>query len=394
MHITNIYLLIIRALHIVRRKAVKILMILSKPFLLDPRVSQEAKSLGSKGHEITVIVWDRHKDYKSEELVNGIKIVRIHNNFAVDALHTDILRNPFWWRAAYKKGLELHKKDFKFDIVHCHDLDTLVAGVRLKKKLGVKLVYDAHEIFGYMIDRFLPHIISNYALKLEKKLLKRVDFIITVNKPLKDYFSKISDKPIEIVMNCKNLVNSKYTPTNNKVFTVCYYGVFNSTRLFPDIVKILGDIEDIKFLVAGKKENLFDAVKVRCEKFDNIEFLGTLPLDKVIDYTLKSDAVLCMIRPTDKNAKIAHANKQFEAMVCGRALIASKDTYIGEMTEELNCGVVTEFSKDGIIEAVEKLRDDPKLREVLGKNGLKAAQNEYNWEKQEERLLKIYENIL
>jgi glycosyltransferase involved in cell wall biosynthesis len=370
-----------------------ILMILSKPFILDPRVFPEAKSLANKGHKITVIVWDRHKYYKPEETVDGINIVRIHNNFAVDALHSDIFRNPFWWGKAYEKGLELYETDFKFDVVHCHDLDTLVAGVRLKKKLGIKLVYDAHEIFGYMIGRYLPDIISNYALRLEKKLLKKVDIIITVNKNYKDYFASISDKPIEIVMLCKALINKRYTPTNNKVFTICYFGVFNSTRMFPNIINILGKMKNIKFLVGGQKESLFDAVKGRCKKFKNIEFLGTIPLEKVISYTKKSDAVLCMIKPTDKNARITLANKQFEAMVCGRALIASKNTYIGEMTEELNCGIVEEFSKKGVIRAVKKLRDNPKLCKELGRNGLKAAIDKYNWAEQEKILVKSYKRL-
>lgn len=372
----------------------KILMILSKPFVLDPRVNQEARSLVNNGYEVTVIVWDRRKIYKPEEVVDGVRVVRIYNNGVVDAFHSDIFRNPFWWRKAYYKALDLYKNSYKFDVVHCHDLDTLKTGVWLKRRLGVKLVYDAHEIFGYMIDRFLPFIISNYALKLEKKLLKKVDYVITVNTPLKDYFESISDKPIEIVMNCKKLVSKKYIPSKNKVFTVCYFGVFNSTRMFPNIVHVFGKIKNIKFLVAGKKETLFKAVKGRCDRYKNINFLGSLSLDEVIDYTLKSDAVLCMIRPNDKNAKIAHANKQFEAMVCGRALIASKNTYIGEMTKDLNCGVVVDFSDKGVIEAVTELRDNPKLCEELGKNGLKAALDEYNWEKQEEKLIKIYEKII
>jgi len=146
-------------------------------------------------------------------------------------LHTDVLRNPFWWRKAYKKALKLYKNGFEFDVVHCHDLDTLKTGVWLKKKFDVKLVYDAHEIFGYMIDRFVPSLISEYALKMEKKLIKKVDFVITVNEPLKDYFASISDKPIQIIMNCKKLFSKQYIPTNNKVFTVCYFGVFNSTYI-------------------------------------------------------------------------------------------------------------------------------------------------------------------
>lgn len=372
----------------------KILMVLSKPFVLDPRVNQEARSLVNNGFEVTVIVWDRRKIYKPEEVVDGVRVFRIYNNEVVDAFYSDVFRNPFWWRKAYCKALDLYKTSYKFDVVHCHDLDTLKTGVWLKKKLGVKLVYDAHEIFGYMIDRFLPFIISNYALKLEKKLLKKVDYIITVNKPLKEYFESISDKPVNIVMNCKKLVSKKYIPPKNKVFTICYFGVFNSTRMFPQIVHVFGKIKNVKLLVAGKKETLYYAVKDRCAKYDNVEFLGSITLDEVIDYTLKSDAVLCMIRPNDKNAKIAHANKQFEAMVCGRALIASNDTYIGEMTKNLNCGVVVDFSDKGVIEAVTKLRDDSKLCQELGTNGLKAATNEYNWEKQEKNLINIYENML
>jgi len=371
----------------------KILMILSKPFILDPRVYQEAKSLVESGHEVAVIVWDRHKLYKPKEIVDKVRVYRIYNNGIVQKFHTDILRNPFWWKKAYYKALELYEKDFKFDVVHCHDLDTLKPGVWLKKKLGVTLVFDAHEIFGYMIDRFLPDIISNYALKMEKKLLKNVDLIITVNEPLKKYYKYISDKPVEVVMNCKNLISKKYDPPKNKVFTLCYFGVFNSTRMFPEIVHYLGKIQGIKFLVAGKKETLFKAVKNRCEKYKNTEFLGSISLSEVITHTLKSDAVLCMIRPNDKNAKIAHANKQFEAMVCGRALIASKDTYIGEMTEQLNCGVVEDFSKEGLIRAISKLRDDRVLCEKYGKNGLKAALSEYNWETQEKKLINIYDKL-
>jgi glycosyltransferase involved in cell wall biosynthesis len=164
--------------------------------------------------------------------------------------------------------------------------------------------------------------------------------------------------------------------------------------MFPNIINFLGKIKGIKFFVAGQKESLFDAVKARCDKFKNIEFLGTVPLDKVIHYTKKSDAVLCMIKPTDKNARITMANKQFEAMVCGRALIASKDTYIGEMTKELNCGIVEEFSKKGVIRAVKKLRDNPKLCKQLGRNGLKAAIDKYNWAEQEKILIKVYKRLM
>ncbi|MBE9594619.1 MAG: glycosyltransferase, partial [Proteobacteria bacterium] len=140
-----------------RKDGLKILMLLSNPFMVDPRVYKEAKALIGAGNEITVLVWDRHRDYEPESFVEGIRVVRIHNKGLLRIMPNDLFRNPLWWRKAYKKGLELYNTaQFKFDVTHCHDLDTLWAGVWLKKKLGIKLIYDAHEIFGYMIARDMP----------------------------------------------------------------------------------------------------------------------------------------------------------------------------------------------------------------------------------------------
>ena len=53
-------------------------------------------------------------------------------------------------------------------------------GVWLKKKLGIKLIYDAHEIFGYMIKKQNKKFIVNKVFDLEKKWVESVDYIITL----------------------------------------------------------------------------------------------------------------------------------------------------------------------------------------------------------------------
>lgn len=123
-------------------------------------------------------------------------------------LPLDLFKNPLWWRKALKKALKLYDNGFRFDVVHCHDLDTLKSGVWLKNKLGIKLVYDVHEIFGYMMERDMPKFIVNFSLKLEKKLVKHVDGIIAVNEPVEKYLRSSTDKPITIVMNC-NVLNKQ-----------------------------------------------------------------------------------------------------------------------------------------------------------------------------------------
>ncbi len=361
--------------------------------MVDPRVYKEAKTLIDAGHKVSVIVWDRKKTYEKEDTVNGIRLFRIHNKGLMKLLPHDLLRNPLWWWKAYKKGLNLHKDGFDFDVVHCHDLDTLATGVLLKKKFNVKLVYDAHEIFGYMISRDMPQFIVKIAFLIERFLICKVDQIITVNEPLKDYFKKITSKPITLVMNCKDLILDEYKSSKNDVFTLSYIGVLNKNRMFPEIVDVIGTIKDVKFIIAGKMENLYELVKTRSGLYSNVEFLGTIPFGDVIKTTLDSDVVVCMINPADPNNKIALANKQFEAMVCGRPIITTQGTYVGKLTKNLHCGVVVNYDKDSLKKAILELKNNKDLCERLGKNGLEAAKKKYNWNNQKENLLNLYKDI-
>jgi hypothetical protein len=55
--------------------------------------------------------------------------------------------------AAFLRAVE---SDARPDIVHCNDLDTLLVGVRLKKKYGCRVVYDAHEYWPYSDPCYAP----------------------------------------------------------------------------------------------------------------------------------------------------------------------------------------------------------------------------------------------
>jgi len=109
--------------------------------------------------------------------------------------------------------------------------------------------------------------------------------------------------------------------------------------------------------------------------------------------TKKADAVFFMINPQDLNNRIGLGNKQFEAMVCGRPIICTKGTYSGEITEEEEVGLTVEYDKEGLKQAIVRLRDDAELRERLGRNALRAAATKYNWQKQEEKLIELYRSV-
>jgi len=372
----------------------KILMTLANPFTNDPRVYNEARSLVRAGHEVTVFAWDKTAQYKKIEKKDSIEVIRSYNSKFMNILPFDIFRLHWWWRKGYKDVIQLFEKT-SFDVVHCHDLNTLPIGIKLKKKYGVKLVYDAHEIWGYMISRDIPEIWADYYLWKEKKLVKNVDYIITVNKPLYDYFKSITDKKITIIMNAKPLKSKKYEPPNNKVFTIAYFGVIGKPRFLLELTDVVKDLEDVYCIIAGSgsKKSYIDLLEKKCSKIDNVDFIGKVPMKEVIPMTKKSDCVVCMFDPVDKNSKVGLPNKVFEAMVSGRPIIVSRDVYLGEFVEKENIGLAIPCNKESLKEAIVKLRDNRNLCEKLGRNSLEAAIREYNWKNQEKKLLSVYRGI-
>jgi glycosyltransferase involved in cell wall biosynthesis len=285
--------------------------------------------------------------------------------------------------------------------LHCHDLDTLPIGVALKKKLGLPLVYDAHEIWGYMVAKDLPKCWADYYLRKEKKLAPLADQIITVGEPHEQYFQNMGYNEITIIRNCKRVdknckrVDKKeYAPPDNKIFTLIYIGGLSKTRFLQEAAEICQELKGVHFRIAGFGI-LEDVLKQTAKDtpFANIEFLGKIPMERVIPETVKGDAILCMLNPSNMNNRIGPPNKLFEAMVAGRPVIATKGTYSGNLVEELKMGLAIEFDEKSLKNAIIKLRDDPKLREEFGKNALNAALGEYNWKIQEKKLLNVYDQM-
>jgi len=369
-----------------------VLMILTNPFTNDPRVYNEARSLINAGYNVTVFAWDKKKLNPEDEFIDGIKVHRNFNSKFMDFLHYDLLRLHFWWIKGYKDAIKFCKKK-NFDIIHCHDLDALVIGVKLKKKLDLPLIYDSHELFAYGMSRNVPF--WKYYLKKEKRIIKNVDRIITVNEPLKQFFKMISDIPVTIIMNAKPLQNREYIKPKNDIFTLVYAGTIAKPRFLLELVDVVNLIEEVYCIIAGigfDKEYISD-LKKKCLQTDRINFVGKVSMEKVLQLTKKADVIVCMTDPKDPNNSRATANKQFEAMVCGRPIICTKNTYPGLLTEKEKVGVTAEYTKEDLKKVILELKHNPKLCQDLGKAALNTAINKYNWEIEEKKLLKIYKGI-
>jgi glycosyltransferase involved in cell wall biosynthesis len=80
-------------------------------------------------------------------------------------------------------------------------------------------------------------------------------------------------------------------------------------------------------------------------------------------------------------------------MATGRPVLVSDVAPLKRIVEESECGLV--FKAEDPYDFSEKLRimKDPELLKKLAHNGRIAAENQYNWQKDKERLLNLYAEL-
>ncbi len=365
----------------------RILMLVSNDVVHDTRVLKEARALRDAGHGVGFIGWDRSGRGPAERTWEGIPIRLVRTRGLLRLAGHDILRNPLWWRQAARLALQQ-----PFDVIHCHDLDTLPSGVRLKQRTGRPLVYDCHEVFGYMIEEDVPRFVVAAAFRLERRLAPQADRIIAVNESVKRYIDGITGREAVLVQNCQDLTLEEYRPPSAPSFTVLYVGTLHRSRFILPAIEVVASMPDIRLVIGGTKA-LTAEVAARCAEHPNTVFLGPVPNDRVPSLTLESHAVLSMFDPVLRINQVGLPNKLFEAMAAGRPSIVTEGLPMSDLVLREACGVAVPYTEAGLRSAIERLRDDPSLAQRLGRSGLAAARRAYNWPAEARKLLALYDEL-
>ena len=102
----------------------------------------------------------------------------------------------------YQAGL-----DVGADCFHCHEPESLLAAIRLKRELGARVIFDSHELHGASLAQRFPRaswrfVQAAYQM-LEKNLLRQCDFGIGASWPITDYLATVLGRDkTETILNC------------------------------------------------------------------------------------------------------------------------------------------------------------------------------------------------
>jgi glycosyltransferase involved in cell wall biosynthesis len=377
-----------------------IVMIVSNAFTPDPRVDREAEAAVQVGHQVTVIAWDREGERPATERRKGFEIRRIQrvaSGYAVG--WRQIFYLPRFWRAAIELALSLAP-----DLVHCHDLDTLYAGWRLKSRLGCPLVYDAHEHYPAMMSLYLSGLFVQALVAWERWLLRRVDAVITASTVLRDAWQARVDVPVVTLGNYQDLASYERV-TKEQVaavrrqlgvaegeLLVSYIGGFSRNRRLLPFVETASRLPDVQFHLWGDGPQR-EQIEAAVAGHENAHYHGWLPASDIPVYFEAADVIYYCLRLDYPGAVYNAPNTLTQAMAAGRSIVANDVGDLGRIVRQTRCGVlIDEATPTSIAAAIQEL-DDPALRERLGRNGLRAAQETYNISQIQVKLASVYDEL-
>lgn len=373
-------------------------MLLSNPYRPDYRVEREARALVEAGHRVTILAWDREGDHKPEEVVDGVHVLRLGPRAGYNRPLDMLVKLPLFWLRALRRS-----RGMDFDVVHAHDLDTLIIGLCISRRRSARLVYDAHELYWGMIENSIPGSAVWLVRRLESGTVPRADVVLTVTPGIAKILRSYGARRVELVMNCEEARE----PDTEKVAVlrrellrgadkmVLYAGMLEPSRNLELLIGVFGGLEgnSIK-LVLGGTGSMAERVAELAERSRNVDFIGWIPPQEMFDHISASDMIVLIHDPRNTNIRLGISARLFNAMAAGKPLVVSEGTGNADVAEQEGIGVSVPFNDSERIKSaiLGLLADEGKLA-AIAENGKRAAKERFNWEVMKRRLIRAYKDL-
>jgi glycosyltransferase involved in cell wall biosynthesis len=299
----------------------------------------------------------------------------------------------FLFYAEYNIRLFLFLIFHTSDIVCAVDLDTLWAGTAAALIRKRKLVYDAHEYFTEVPELEGRKCIKKVWDFIAKKCIPMTDLRYTVSACLSEELERKYKKAFHYIRNVparqKNLRDNKAIKKN----FLLYQGALNKGRGLEILLEAMQDIP-MDIVLAGEGD-LSRELRIMTRKLmieEKVKFTGMLSLKELNAITPRAFLGYNLLDPGSKSYYYSLANKFFAYMHAGIPILGNKFPEYLSVNEKFNICVFCEYSKESIIKAVYQLSDDLEKWKMMKENCIKASFF-YNWEKEEKKLVKLYDGI-
>ena len=288
---------------------------------------------------------------------------------------------------------------FRPDVVHAHDVNTLIPAWLAARRCGAKLIYDAHEISadreGYKGRVWLIKIV-------ERLVGRNADGLITTTQARADWFARsygyqnvvvLQNRPVERIVNNVDLIRKRLDLSEDQV-VVLYQGGLQWGRGLRNLVQAVAGISKAELVLIGDGIQRKSLETFAEELPARVHFVGQVSLEELPEWTASADIGVQCLRNTCLNHFTTDSNKLFEYVMGGLPVVASDFPEIRSLVTEWDLGFLVDPDNiSSLRQAIETLVRDKDMRSKYSRNA-RAARKSLNWASQSNELSKLYKRVL
>ncbi|MCK4304677.1 MAG: glycosyltransferase family 4 protein [Candidatus Eisenbacteria sp.] len=414
-------------------------MLLDKPFPPDPRVEAEANCLIEEGHEVHLLCLQEGQESSREDRAGllerqepsrenragllerqessrenraGLQIHRFYMGKTFQRKMSALcLTLPFYdlW---FRKRLMPFLADNRIQALHIHDLRLAREGMWAQRRFGIPWILDLHENY--------PASLAHYAhtrtllgrlliwpsawRRFETRMVREAARVILVTQEAAEELverTRISVAKVSVLPNVASraYLERPFVPSPAGRFRLIYIGDTGQRRgtdlCIRAIARLQERIADLELVIAGTSsfqdtlERLVNELGVR----DRVHLLGWRPSDELPALIESCHVGLAPFRRSAHH-DTTYANKLFQCMALGRALIASDCPAQRRIVETEQCGLVFKSGDvEDLARCIEELHGDPRRHEAMGQRGRSAVRERFNWHMTGRALVHLYREL-
>lgn len=389
------------------------------------RFNQFAKYWSQKGHKVTVVAGTVHyttgikeAKYKHRWVVEEIESnkIRVLRTYVLEEYNRNFI-GRLWayisftisstWAGLFHSGRQ------DLILATSPPLFVGITGYIISRVKRIPFIFEIRDLWpefaietGILTNRWVIRL----AYWLERFIYKKTDRINVLTPAFKEPVLKkgvLSDK-ITMVPNGADLDIFKPRLKNNWVrrkydwdhkFIVVYmgaHGIANHLIQLVEGARELRKYRDILFVLIGDgMERLRLISKAKEYELDNIQFIGSQPKSKIVDFINAADVCTAVLKKIN-TFKTVYPNKVFDYMSCAKPIIIAIDGVAKKLIEDAKAGIYVEPEDIGRFkEAVLKFYNDRNLCNEYGESGYAYVRKNFSrkslasqYEKMLERMVK------
>lgn len=357
----------------------KIYLCVTNDLRFDQRLRRMADTLASMGQEVVLV--GRRKRGESS----------IKSDHSFKRLTCWVAKGPFFY-LEYNIKLFFYLFFRQWDIVVANDADSLLACGAARILRRKMLVYDSHELFTEV-----PELKGKYVVRLVWHLIQRffVPFSVlalTVGDKIAVRLTDMYGKKFYAIRNVPSL---KVASGQRSEKIMLYQGTLNVKRGIEEAINSLTVLKDWKLWIAGTGpiEEQLKTLVVSENLEDRVVFYGGVSPEQLHDLTCTATVGLNMLSSDSLNYYFSLANKFFDYVQAEIPSICMNYPEYQKLNEQFEVAILVEdCSSDALISAINTLEDEDLATRLVA--NCEAAKQEWNWERERDKLTTLYEPLL